>query len=464
MKNKKGFIQLPILIAIIASVLVLGGIGYFEIRQYTSHSTQDKKQPTSQVSKATTTPELSEVEKLRKEVDQLKKQKSPESQIQPTIVKQKTIDATPTKQVILSNADIIKKVKPATVFIETEKATGSGMIIDSDGYVLTNAHVVQGASSAKIKLSDNRSFSASVVGRDEVIDLAILKIIGSNFSKVELGNSDSVAQGDNVFALGYPFGLEGDVSFKEGTISRKIDSEDTTYFETSAEIHPGNSGGPLVNKDGEVIGINTLIIGKSINNILIGETIKLAIPINIAKSILSELEHGRSIIISTKNTEQITPPDTPHKPLLSIEQSGAVSSFMKDWNAIIRTINGGVDALDKSRTSYFLGNYNDALNYSQDEQVSFTSAYYSVKSLVPSGLPFFNVINDVVRLKVEEILHLKISSEYRKSAVQAKLDGNISGVYGSFTEESNHITSASQIGTESKKKFDAWINQVNQYR
>ena len=77
-------------------------------------------------------------------------------------------------------------------------------------------------SAAKIKLSDGRSLPAEVVGRDEIVDLAILKIVGSNFPKVIFGNSDNVAQGEDVFTLGYPFGLEGDVSFKEGTISRRI--------------------------------------------------------------------------------------------------------------------------------------------------------------------------------------------------------------------------------------------------
>lgn len=463
--TKKGFIQIPLLIIIIAGFTIITGAGYFGIRKYSNHSVQNKKEIISEINKkATSTPELSEVEKLRKEVDELKNQKPFQSQIQSIIVKQKTINATATKQIALSNADIIKRVKLATVFIETEKAAGSGMIIDSDGYVLTNAHVVQGVSSTKIKLSDSRSFSASIVGRDEIIDLAILKIIGSNFPKVELGNSDTVAQGDDVFTLGYPFGLEGDVSFKEGTISRKISDANATYFETSAEIHPGNSGGPLVNRYGEVVGINTLIFGKGINGIIIGETIKLAIPINIAKNILSELEHGRTIIASTKNTEKTTPPDSPQKPSLSKEQNNAVSSFMKDWNAIIKTVNAGIDALDKSQTNYSLENYSDALNYTQNELAFFTSAYYSIKSLdsnLSPDLPFLDAVKSAVHLKVAELLYLKISSEYQKTGIQAKLDGNISSAYGSFAEENKHLTSSSQAHTESKNKFDIWLNQVN---
>src|SRR3989338_1884047 len=178
------------------------------------------------------------------------------------------------------------------------------MIIDSSGYILTNAHVVWDVSAAKIKLSDGRSLSAEVVGRDEIVDLAILKIVGASFPVVTFGNSASVAQGDEVFTLGYPFGLEGDVSFKEGTISRRISDGDATYLETSAEIHPGNSGGPLVNKYGEVVGINSASYGQSIKGITVGETIKFAIPINVAKSILPDLKAGRKIIVEHTKPQQ----------------------------------------------------------------------------------------------------------------------------------------------------------------
>src|SRR3990167_6737690 len=200
-------------------------------------------------------------------------------------------------QKILSNTEIVAEVKPATVYIETTEGSGSGMIIDSEGYILTNAHVVEGVSAAKVKLADGSLYSAEVKGRDEIIDVAILKISGENFPFVKLGNSDEIAQGNNVFTLGYPFGLEGDVSFKEGTISRRINDGDTTYLETSAEIHPGNSGGPLVNKYGEVIGVNSASYGQSIKGVTVGETIKLAIPINVAKNLIPELKGGRKIVI-----------------------------------------------------------------------------------------------------------------------------------------------------------------------
>jgi len=221
-----------------------------------------------------------------------------------------TLSDITSKQKVLSNTEIVAEVKPATVYIETTEGVGSGMIIDAEGYILTNAHVVAGVSTAKVKLSDGHLYSAEVKGRDEIIDIAILKISGQNFPFVKFGDSDAIAQGNNVFTLGYPFGLEGDVSFKEGTISRRISDGDVTYLETSAEIHPGNSGGPLVNHFGEVVGINSAGFGKSIEGVTIGETIKLAIPINVVKGLISDLKTGREILVedkSAKSTSQQKP-------------------------------------------------------------------------------------------------------------------------------------------------------------
>lgn len=236
-------------------------------------------------------PKLSEIESLKQEVDQLKKQQSL-FQTQSLSSKKEAVKSAPIKRTVLSNAEIIKKTKPAVVYIRTSSGAGSGMLIDSTGIILTNAHVVVGVSDAQIKLSDGRTFSASVLGRDEVLDVALLKIQGSRLPSIEFADSSLVQQGDDVFTLGYPFGLEGDVSFKEGTISRTLIDDDVTYFETSAEIHPGNSGGPLVNNEGRVVGINTASFGISTAGVQLGETIKFAIPINLAKEKLVELMGG----------------------------------------------------------------------------------------------------------------------------------------------------------------------------
>lgn len=211
----------------------------------------------------------------------------------------------------LTNAEIIQKVKPAVVYIETTNEAGSGFIIDSYGFILTNAHVVQGSTITTVKLSDGRTFQGLVVGRNEDVDLAVLKIVAANLPVADLGNSDALKQGDLVYALGYPFGLAGDVSFKDGTLSRRLTTEGETYLETSVEIHPGNSGGPLVDAYGKVVGINTETFGLSVEGVAVGETIKLAIPINFVKTHISQLKAGENIIkpVAPLN-QQISPPVT----------------------------------------------------------------------------------------------------------------------------------------------------------
>jgi len=235
------------------------------------------------------------------------------------------------RQKVLSNTEIVAAVKPAIVYIETTEGVGSGMIIDAEGYILTNAHVVAGVSTAKVKLSDGQLYSAEVKGRDEIIDVAILKISGENFPFLKFGDSDAIEQGNNVFTLGYPFGLEGDVSFKEGTISRRISDGDVTFLETSAEIHPGNSGGPLVNHFGEVVGINSAGFGESIEGVIIGETIKLAIPINSVKGLIHDLKNGREIL----NEKRSTKSSSQQKPSVPQQNISRITSQITEYENIL---------------------------------------------------------------------------------------------------------------------------------
>lgn len=281
--NQKGFIQIPLLIAIIAGVLALGGGGYLGYTQFKNYRIQ-------QLEKERQAQEQQRVlEETKQEIERLKTENiSTKSQLR------KIQEASLKK---LSNKEIITKVKPAVVYIETKNSVGSGMILSEDGFILTNAHVVSDVYTATAKLSDGRTLTASIVGIDENIDLAVLKISGNGFISVELGNSDIIEQGDEAFALGYPLGIQGDVSFKEGTISRIITEDGVTYLETSADILPGNSGGPLVNKFGQVIGINTFVISEAqIKGIGLGETIKFAISINNVKNSIPNLKSGSVIL------------------------------------------------------------------------------------------------------------------------------------------------------------------------
>jgi serine protease Do len=167
-----------------------------------------------------------------------------------------------------------------------QRSLGSGFIISNDGYILTNNHVVGGADEIKVKLSDGREFKATVKGTDEKLDLAVLKIdVKGSLPLAELGDSDAIQVGEWVMAIGNPFGLSQTVT--AGIVSatgRVIGSGPyDDYIQTDASINPGNSGGPLFNAQGKVIGINTAIIQG-------GQGIGFAIPINMAKAVLPQLE------------------------------------------------------------------------------------------------------------------------------------------------------------------------------
>ncbi|MEJ2695176.1 MAG: DegQ family serine endoprotease [Candidatus Sulfobium sp.] len=174
-----------------------------------------------------------------------------------------------------------------------QKSLGSGFIIDSDGFILTNNHVVAGAQEIKVKLADGREYKAKVVGRDPKTDLALIKISSmfKNLPTLPLGNSDKMKVGDWVLAIGNPFGLGHTVT--QGIISatgRVIGSGPyDNFLQTDAPINPGNSGGPLVNLEGQVIGINSAIIAS-------GQGIGFAIPSNMAKQIVSQLKTKGKVV------------------------------------------------------------------------------------------------------------------------------------------------------------------------
>lgn len=169
-----------------------------------------------------------------------------------------------------------------------EQGSGSGVVVTADGYILTNNHVVDGAETIKVKLADGTERDAKIIGTDPRTDLAVIKIDATGLSPAKLGDSDQVEVGEWVLAVGNPFELQNTVT--AGIISARgranvglADYED--FIQTDAAINPGNSGGPLVNLNGEVIGINTAIATNSGGNMGIG----FAIPINMAKVIMDQL-------------------------------------------------------------------------------------------------------------------------------------------------------------------------------
>lgn len=168
------------------------------------------------------------------------------------------------------------------------KSLGSGFIISHDGYVLTNAHVVNGADEVIVKLKDQREFKAKIIGSDKRTDVALLKIDATGLPKASIGNTSNLKVGQWVAAIGSPFGLENTMT--QGIVSaigRALPQENfVPFIQTDVAINPGNSGGPLYNLDGQVVGINSQIYSRSGGSV----GLSFSIPIDVAMNITQQLK------------------------------------------------------------------------------------------------------------------------------------------------------------------------------
>ncbi len=169
-----------------------------------------------------------------------------------------------------------------------ERGTGSGFILNGNGTILTNAHVVEGADTVTVTLKDGRELRGEVIGEDPLTDVAVIKVDANNLPTVTIGNSDTLRPGEWAIAIGNPLGLDNTVT--AGIISAtgrtsaqiRVPDKRVQFIQTDAAINPGNSGGPLLNERGEVIGVNTAIIGNA-------QGLGFAIPINQARAIADQL-------------------------------------------------------------------------------------------------------------------------------------------------------------------------------
>jgi serine protease Do len=184
--------------------------------------------------------------------------------------------------------------------VQSQRSLGSGFVVDKDGYILTNRHVVEGADKISVTLADGKRYDAKLVGKDARTDVALLKIEPKgNLTVLNLGDSDQTDVGEWVMAVGNPFGLSGNsvtvgvVSFKGRPLPLNTQANPVEMIQTDASINPGNSGGPLLNTKGEVIGINTLIITQGLPQ---SAGVGFAVPINVAKEILPQLRDKGHVV------------------------------------------------------------------------------------------------------------------------------------------------------------------------
>lgn len=180
--------------------------------------------------------------------------------------------------------------------VQVEQGVGSGVIFRSDGYIVTNYHVIAGAQEIVVSLPDERSFTGQVIGADELTDLAVVKIDANDLKVAEFGNSDDIMVGEPAIAIGNPMGLEFQGSVTSGVISAlnrtlDINERQLKLIQTDAAINPGNSGGALVNADGKVIGINSAKLAA--NGV---EGMGFAIPINSVRAIVDELMSNGKVL------------------------------------------------------------------------------------------------------------------------------------------------------------------------
>jgi len=177
--------------------------------------------------------------------------------------------------------------------VERVQGEGSGVIVDTDGYIVTNFHVIEGASEISIELNDGRRTDGRIVGTDRLTDIAVLKIDAPDLMAAAWGDSEAIETGDMVWAVGSPFGLDHSVTFgiisAKGRQGMRLWGQFQDFLQTDAAVNPGNSGGPLVNIHGEVVGINTAIVGQWYRGI------SLAVPSRIARKVYEGLRSAGKV-------------------------------------------------------------------------------------------------------------------------------------------------------------------------
>jgi serine protease Do len=248
---------------------------------------------------------------------------------------------------------VAQKVRPSVVSVNAIKSErensglGSGVIMSTDGYIMTNAHVIEGADRFLVELHDRRRYSASLIGVDPISDLALLKINAPGLIAADWGNSEEAEVGSIVWAIGSPYGFQQTVT--SGIISGKNRPGDgmhgkQTLLQTDAAVNPGNSGGPLVDDRGRVIGINTSIFGETFQGI------SFAVPSGTAMFVYEELKQNGAVTrgylgvypaeVDFRDAQQMNLPDLDGAKLNTVLYNSPADRAGIRANDIIRTWNG----------------------------------------------------------------------------------------------------------------------------
>ena len=242
-------------------------------------------------------------------------------------------------------AQMVEGIAPGLVYIETSTGSGSGFIIDADGLVVTNAHVVERFDSVNVALADGSEYRGSVLGVDEIADLALLRLQSPRrFDAMQLGNSDGIQVGDDVIALGFPlrYELGNSPTVTRGIISSKRLANGVEELQTDAAINPGNSGGPLVDRHGSVIGVNYAELPLSDGNPV--DNIGFSVAINELKSRMAALANGDNTLLPTPTPGVWTE--------YRNEDFGYAIDIAPGWRLDEETADGGASFWNEDRTAY----------------------------------------------------------------------------------------------------------------
>lgn len=257
-------------------------------------------------------------------------------------------------------AQMVEGIAPGLVYIETSTGSGSGFIVDVDGLVVTNAHVVERFESVDVALADGSQYKGNVLGLDEVADLALVRLQSSDqFEVMRLGNSDDTQVGDDVIALGFPllYELGSSPTVTRGIISSKRVANGVEELQTDAAINPGNSGGPLVDRHGSVIGVNyaelALSDGSPVDNI------GFSVAINELKLRMNALARGDNTLLPTPTPGVWTE--------YRNEDFGYAIDIAPGWHLDEETADGGASFWNEDRTAYL-----EAFTYDLAADVSLT--------------------------------------------------------------------------------------------